>query len=67
MSELSMREFCPVSIHLNDARICINCDHVHTGWMCPRCLAGPSYWLAYWIEPITQRIRKTKKEIDDAH
>lgn len=50
MSELSMKEFCPTSFRLEDSQLCLECERVHVGRVCPVCQRGPSVYLTIWIK-----------------
>ena len=40
-----------MTIELKDARLCMNCNLIHTGWTCPKCgESGTSYWLQPWLD-----------------
>jgi len=36
---------------LRKAKICLNCDEVFEGAVCPKCTAESWRWLAAWLQP----------------
>ena len=36
---------------LTEARLCMSCEEIHTGWKCPKCGQGPSYFVDQWLKP----------------
>ncbi len=42
---------------LNDIKVCIQCEEIHTVQQCPACGLGPSYFVSNWVNGHTALAR----------
>ena len=54
------------AIKLKDAKFCINCEVIFTGWSCPVCARDDNWvWLVNWISVLIEDKDKPNNLSDD--
>lgn len=56
-----------IRLHLDEAKLCVNCDTIHTGSSCPACASINSLLLSSVIGRMPQNLTRKNNRVPVAH